>query len=239
MCRLIGVTGSLHTLRSGVEGVFAGDDYTAAIAKAGGLPMVLPMMTEEGLILSLAERLDGLLLTGGVDLDPSYFGEEPIRQLGEVSPVRDEMEWKLTGEFLKRDKPIFAICRGMQILNAVAGGKLYQDLAAQKAPVLQHMQHAPRWHASHEIAIAPGTKLAEILQTERIRVNSFHHQAVKKVAPGFVVSAAARDGVTEAIESLEHRFALGVQWHPENMWQRYPVFYSLFQRFVEMCGKAE
>lgn len=236
MRKLIGVTGSVFSNRSGVDGIFAGDDYTAAIAEAGALPLVLPMGLQGEAVESLADQLDGLLLTGGVDLDPAYFGEEPIPQLGEVSPVRDEMEWQLTEAFLARDKPIFAICRGIQIVNAVAGGTLYQDLHAQKRGVLQHTQRAPRWHASHEVMLAAGSKLAAIFGTERIRVNSFHHQAIREAAPGFLVTAVAQDGVIEAVESVRHRYVVGVQWHPENMWRRQPIVHKLFQTFVDHCG---
>lgn len=235
MRKMIGVTGSVYTTRSGVDGVFAGDDYTAGIAEAGALPVVLPVGLEDEAIEALADQLDGLLLTGGVDLDPAYFEEEPIPQLGEVSPARDALEWKLTQVFLARDKPIFAICRGLQVLNAVAGGTLYQDLHAQKRKILQHTQLAPRWHASHEVTLTPGSKLQAIFGTDRIRVNSFHHQAVHKVAPGFIETAVAQDGVIEAIESLHHRYAVGVQWHPENMWRRQPIFHKLFQTFIDNC----
>jgi putative glutamine amidotransferase len=232
---MIGLSSSVYQLRSGVEGIFAGDNYTSAIEKAGAVPFVLPMLTDESAIRAVAEQLDGLLLTGGVDLDPVYFGEMPIVQLGEVSPIRDEMEWTLTAEFLKRDKPIFAICRGIQILNAVAGGTLYQDLAAQKRNVIQHSQKAPRWHASHEVLLTEGSKLRQMFDSDSIRVNSFHHQAVKVAADGFIVSGIAPDGVIEAIESTVHRYAVGVQWHPENMWERHPKFHKLFQTFVDNC----
>lgn len=237
MTSMIGLTGSLYTMKSGAEGVFVGDDYTAGVAAAGGLPVVLPFMTGDKALADFVDRLDGLLLTGGVDIDPSYFGEEPIPQLGEVSPIRDEMEWKLTQEFLKKNKPIFAICRGIQVLNAVAGGTLYQDLGAQKRNVMQHSQKAPRWHASHEVLLTAGTKLQGIFEADRIRVNSYHHQAVKNTAPGFVVSATAQDGIIEAIESIDHRYVVGVQWHPENMWRRNPEFHKLFKTFVENCEK--
>lgn len=235
MRKLIGISSSVYTTRSGVEGIFAGDDYTAAIVQAGGLPMVLPMIEDDGAVADLADQLDGLLLTGGVDVDPSFFGEEPVPQLGEVSPVRDAMELKLTKEFLSRNKPVFGICRGMQVLNVAAGGSLYQDLAAQKKRVIQHTQRAPRWHASHEAAVLAKTKLREIFQSEKIRINSFHHQAVKEVADGFIVSATAQDGVIEAIESKQHRYVVAVQWHPENMWRKDPMFFRLFKTFVEHC----
>lgn len=235
MGKMIGVTGSVYTTRLGVDGIFAGEDYTAGIAEAGALPVVLPIGLEDEAIEAMADQLDGLLLTGGVDLDPAYFEEEPIPQLGEVSPARDALEWKLTQAFLARDKPIFAICRGLQVLNAVAGGTLYQDLYAQKRKILQHSQQAPRWHASHEVTLTPGSKLQAIFGTDRIRVNSFHHQAVHKVAPGFIETAVAQDGVIEAIESLQHRYAVGVQWHPENMWRRQPIVHKLFQTFVDNC----
>lgn len=235
MPKMIGLSSSVYQLKSGTEGIFAGDDYTSAIEKAGALPLVLPMLTDESAIRAVADQLDGLLLTGGVDLDPAYFGEAPITQLGEVSPIRDEMEWLLTAEFLKRDKPIFAICRGIQMLNAAAGGTLYQDLAAQKRKVIQHSQKAPRWHASHEVKLTEGSKLRQMFDAPFIRVNSFHHQAVKEVADGFIVSAVAPDGVIEAIESTEHHYVVGVQWHPECMWKRFPIFHKLFQTFVDNC----
>ncbi|MBX6395573.1 MAG: gamma-glutamyl-gamma-aminobutyrate hydrolase family protein, partial [Alicyclobacillaceae bacterium] len=177
------------------------------------------------------------MLTGGVDVDPAFFGEEPSRGLGEVCPQRDTFEMALVEEAFLRNVPVLAICRGMQVMNVVAGGTLIQDLGSQGRGNLQHRQKAPRWHGSHRIEVVPGSKLAAILGAEELRVNSFHHQAVKDVAPGMQVSATSSDGVVEAIESSLHRFAVGVQWHPENMWRRDPVQFRLFEALVRAAAE--
>ncbi|GIM46283.1 gamma-glutamyl-gamma-aminobutyrate hydrolase [Collibacillus ludicampi] len=238
MRKRVGLTGLLHHLNPDVKGVFVGEGYTSALAKAGVLPLVIPYLYEEDEIHALAENLDGLVLTGGEDVDPTRFGEEPLPGLGEVSPERDDLEYRLVRAFMERDKPILGICRGMQVLNAALGGTLWQDLSRQKKRVLQHRQNAPRWHLSHHVFVYEGTRLASILGSSEIKVNSFHHQAVKDVAPGFIVSAVSADGVIEAFESREHRFILGVQWHPENLWRKHPLFYSLFSAFVDAVQQS-
>jgi putative glutamine amidotransferase len=233
MWKRVGITGHYHYLNREVAGVFVGEGYTSAIAQAGALPFVIPFLQEEGLIAALAEELDGLLLTGGEDVDPTRFGEEPSPGLGEVSPERDELEYRLIHAFMQKGKPILGICRGMQVLNTALGGTVWQDLSRAKKRVLQHRQNAPRWHLSHHVYIYEETRLAGILGSGERKVNSFHHQAVKEVAPGFIVSAVSADGVIEAMESRDHRFVLGVQWHPENLWRRHPTFTALFQAFVD------
>jgi putative glutamine amidotransferase len=215
--------------------------YARSIYRAGGIPVLIPPARDEAgeeAVAEVLDRVDGLLIPGGVDVDPSYFGEAPHPGLGRVSPDRDALEIPLLRAALRRGTPILAICRGIQVLNVAAGGSLYQDLAQQVPGAIQHRQNAPRWHASHLVTLAGDSRLAGILGGESAAVNSFHHQAVKRLAPGFVVSAAAPDGVIEAIECPDHPFCLGVQWHPEGMWQRQPVMLELFSALVRAAAAA-
>jgi len=215
-------------------------DYLDAITSSGGVPIVLANLNDED-IQSIALLLDGLLLTGGGDVDPTLFFEEPIPHLGNVSPERDNFEIALTQTMLKLNKPILGICRGIQILNIAAGGNIYQDIYSQfDKPLLQHTQLAPRHHASHFIQIEKATKLHEILESDLVKVNSFHHQAVKKIPKPFEICAIANDGLIEAIESKEHDFVLGIQWHPEGMFKKNDSSsVSIFQAFIKACQKKE
>jgi putative glutamine amidotransferase len=209
-------------------------DYFAAVMEAGGLPFAVPFAGSQPVVAKIVSSLDGLLLTGGADIDPAYYGEVPSPQLKKIDPKRDRFESLLVREALKRDLPILAICRGTHMLNVAAGGTLHQDLpAAAAGMVLQHYQLAPRDHASHTVTPHENTLLRNIVGEETIKVNSFHHQAVKNPAPGFLMSAHASDGVTEAIESGQHRFVLGMQWHPAEMTKSDPKARRIFQAFVK------
>ncbi|MFO8059523.1 MAG: gamma-glutamyl-gamma-aminobutyrate hydrolase family protein [Bacillota bacterium] len=214
-------------------------NYASAVRRAGGIPWVLPVFSpgevDGELTAHYLDRLDGLLLSGGVDLDPAHFGGQPHRGLGQVSPERDEIELSLAWAALERDMPLLAICRGIQVLNAAAGGTLIQDVSSQVEESIQHQQRAPRWHASHRVVVEEDSRVARVLELREpsLAVNSFHHQAVEEVAPGFTVCARASDGVVEAIEGREHFFAVGVQWHPEMMYERHPVMLGLFRGLVD------
>ncbi len=233
---VIGITPSLQD-----ESVMLHRDLTHAVFKAGGIPVILPYPRfhahgpRQYDIEGLTERVDGLLLSGGGDIDPTLFGEEPLPGLGQITPDRDRMEIELIQHFMEKDLPVFAICRGCQILNIAAGGTMFQDLYRQRRRLLQHFQHAPRHHASHFITIQTNTLLHTITGLDVYKVNSFHHQAVKDPAPDFIASATSRDGVIEAVESRRHRFVLGVQWHPENMTETDEMAQNLFEKFVEAC----
>lgn len=217
---------------------FLGKMYVEAVEAGGGIPVLLAPPGDSGSLDRLTKAVDGLVLSGGTDMDPVYFGEEPISGVGEICPERDAFELALAGAALASDIPLFGICRGMQVINIAAGGDIYQDINSQLGnPLFKHFQQAPRWHPTHEIKVLPGTSLASILGSGPVRVNSYHHQAVRKVAPGFVVSARSADGVIEAVESPGHLFALGVQCHPEAMWQKHPVFLNLFNKLAEAAGK--
>lgn len=214
--------------------------YVRAVERAEGIPVVLPVQRPER-ASAILPVLHGLLLSGGGDIDPRLFGEEPRPGLGRIDPERDAWELALVRAALAAGLPLLAVCRGMQVLNVAAGGTLYQDIPRELPAALKHVQDAPRWHPTHSVRILPGSRLAALLGLTQengieVPVNSFHHQAVRQVAPGLQAVAIARDGVIEAIEAVGDtgetgtpgRFVVGVQWHPEGMWERHPALLGLF-----------
>lgn len=231
---LIGVTASLLREPPQRNWVYNSADYFHAIQDAGGIPVLLPLISSDREAAEVLDRVDGLLLSGGGDMDPHYFGEEPHPQLGEITPERDIAELALTREALRRKLPIFGICRGHQVLAVAAGGTLHQDISARVPGAIKHQQQAPRWYPSHSVTVKPGTMLNALLGNS-FRVNSFHHQAVRSVPADWVVSATAPDGVIEALEHPGYRFVLSVQWHPESFVGRGDQFRRLFEAFLAAC----
>jgi putative glutamine amidotransferase len=209
------------------------DDYVRAVEKAGGLPVVLaPGRPEDA--ADLLNRVDGLLLTGGADVDPGLYGEDPHQTVTRVIPERDAFEIGLCREALLKDQALLAICRGHQVLNVATGGTLIQDIPSQVSGAKDHDPDTERWEMAHQVRILPRTRLREILERERIDVNSFHHQAVRDLGQGLVVSATSMaDGVVEGIEVPGRRLAVGVQWHPEAFWDRPQDFQPLFEALVK------
>lgn len=212
-------------------------DYTRAISDAGGLPLVIPPDLPGESLAPLLEILDGLLLSGGPDVDPVHFGEEPQPGMGRIDPERDRIELALARLALESGLPILGICRGAQVLNIAGGGDIFQDLPSRAEPVLRHVQPpTPMTYATHSIRVEGGTRLAAITGRHALRVNSWHHQAVRGVAPGFAVSATAEDGVVEAIELAGKPFVMGLQFHPESMAKGGShVAPLLFEAFVKSC----
>ncbi len=208
-------------------------NYINAVEHAGGTPILLPLIQTDSCIGDFLNLIDGLLLPGGVDVDPLLYGEEPQPKMGRINVGMDRVEMSLIPKILEMNMPVLGICRGIQMLNVAAGGTLYQDIQMSSNAILKHRQDAPRWYATHDIQVQKGSRLLDILGHSTIRVNSFHHQAVKEVAPDFVVSAVANDGIIEGIESTRHDFAIGVQCHPEGMWQNNPPTTNLFVAFIE------
>ncbi|MEK3933687.1 gamma-glutamyl-gamma-aminobutyrate hydrolase family protein [Sporosarcina sp. FSL W7-1349] len=231
---VIGLTSNMN-----VDGKHEIDpEYMAAILLAGGLPFIIPADVEQE-AEQAASLLDGLVLTGGKDIDPQCYGEEPHPKLGEVSPARDRMEIALVGQMKAADKPILGICRGIQLLNVAFGGDLFQDVEGQMdRPVLQHAQRAPRSHPSHTVKLESGSVLEEIVGEPLLQVNSFHHQSVKRVAASLRISAFSNDGIVEAIEGREGNFLLGVQWHPERLAVAGDApSLRIFNSFIQACAK--
>lgn len=209
--------------------------YVNSIVNAGGVPLLLPILPVD-CIDSLLTPLDGLVLTGGEDVNPLFYNELPDRCLGPVDHQRDVFELELTRRWLALGKPLLGICRGIQTLNVAAGGSLYQDLPSHLPNAMRHGNNGPRGNLSHEVLVEPGSLLSQLLEPQgSVLVNSIHHQAIKEVAEGFRVAAVAKDGVIEAIEAANGAPVLGVQWHPEEL--ACPLQYSLFRNFVKLCSQ--
>jgi putative glutamine amidotransferase len=195
-------------------------EYVKGVSEAGGVPVIIPPSVSLQAAEALLDGLDGLLLSGGPDLDPGYYGEEPIPELGTTIPEWDALEMALLRLALDREMPIFGICRGMQILNVALGGTLYQDVPSQLgADVLNHWQTTPKCQVTHEVEVQDDSYLAKITDRLTVEVNSYHHQGIKGPADVLTVAARCADGVIEALESrdISDRWMVGVQWHPEGM----------------------
>lgn len=193
---------------------FLPSEVVNAVVQAGGLPVILPTLPPDE---TMHDRCDALLLPGGPDPDPLWFGEEPLPGTGRISPQRDAWELFLCKWYLKERLPILGLCRGAQILNIALGGDIYQDLDSQYEGVLKHFQDAPDEYPTHTIRIEPGSLLHRCMGATSIVVNSWHHQAIRKLGDNVRATATALDGVIEAIEVQNQPYAVGVQWHPESM----------------------
>lgn len=211
--------------------------YVNAVRRAGGIPVVIPMTDNQEQIAAVLNAVDMVVMTGGEDVDPlSGYGEEPLRALGEVVPFRDKFDLMLIKSAVEKGLPLLGICRGEQMLNVAMGGSLIQDIPSQvKESYVKHRQSAPSSFATHTATVVKGSLLAQILGTENIVVNSFHHQAVKDIAPGFEVIATSKDGIVEAIAKKGCDNILGLQFHPEGLIQsaENENFLNIFKYFVQ------
>lgn len=244
---LIGVTTSevraaerVHEVPEGeprVREMALGLTYMRAVEAAGGLPMVIPPMDEEA-IEPLLDRIDGICLSGGPDLDPQHYGADPHAELGPTEPDLDRFELAVARRADARGMPILAICRGTQALNVIRGGVLHQHLP-EVSEEIPHRQQTPGTETSHPVRVTQGSRLAAALGYERelevadeLDVNSFHHQAIDRLGEGLEVTARAPDGTIEAVEDPSREFVIGVQWHAETLVHRaYEA--TLFRSFVE------
>jgi putative glutamine amidotransferase len=216
--------------------LFLSQRYNRAVLIAGGIPMVLPMIVPRRILKKALDRLDGILVTGGnFDINPILYGEKPLAPLREIKKQRTQFELELISLALERDLPILGVCGGQQAINVVLGGSLYQDIATQVPHALGHEQTTPKVKSSHSINILPRTKLHRIVGCKVLKVNTTHHQAVKNPGRGLITNATAEDGIIEGIESQNHSFVLGVQWHPEILMEGDLPQRKIFSSFISAC----
>jgi putative glutamine amidotransferase len=235
---LIGITTSV-TVDKVPERAYVNGTYIMAVQAAGGIPLLLtPHFTPE-VQAALWQRLDGVILTGGGDIEPARFGEPRHPSVDDVSPARDELELGLTRRAVTDDVPLFAICRGIQVLNVALGGSLVQDLPSEWPNALVHSQKAPRHEPAHPVKVmGEGTRLGRVLGSLEVEVNSMHHQAIKRLGDGLREVAWAPDGVIEGVEMAgDDRFVLGVQWHPEELVGHDQAARNLFAAIVDAARR--
>ncbi len=233
---LIGISAGREIGNEQFSKINVPEHYIKAILDAGGTPLILPPGLKSHQIKTLIKKIDGVLITGGGDIDPQYYQGLPHPKISGVDPQRDELEITLVLVADLAKKPCFGICRGHQIINVAFGGSLYTDITCQLPQASRHdwFPHIARDYTPHNITIDPQEKLKDYLGGLEVSVNSLHHQAIQDLAPDLVITALAPDGVIESVEKPDHPFLIGVQWHPEWMVGS-PAMKNLFDCFVEAC----
>lgn len=211
--------------------------YVHAVESAGGLPILIPMLDDLSELQELLPRLDGILFSGGIDLQPSLYGAPHHPAGDEADPKLDLFEMTIASWALEEDIPVLGVCRGMQMLNVLSGGTLYQDIPSQYPTTLSHSRRdKPRTELTHRVTLEAGTLIERILRVHQLSVNSLHHQAVKEPGRGIRISGYAEDGLPEFLEMPDKRFVVGIQGHPEELYGTVPIFARLFQAFVNACA---
>jgi putative glutamine amidotransferase len=214
--------------------------YYEAVAAAGGAPVLIPLLEDRDALRATYDACAGILIPGGVDMDPATYGESPHERLGRIDPDRDRVELQLARWAVADRKPLLGLCRGLQVINVAAGGTLFQDLDAQLPGAIRH-DYFPNYgfersHLAHDVAVAPSSRLRSLVDLEQLPVNSMHHQGVKQLGTGLVACARASDGLVEAVESANGHWLVGVQWHPEVFEADDPHTRDLFRGFVEAAS---
>ena len=231
MKKIIGIGGNLMFMSGGMfpgyGKAYVNQDYTASVESVGGVPLILPVTAEVDVVAAQLSAVDALIISGGWDVDPLLWGEEPHVKLGDTLPERDAFDLLLIREARRLGLPILGICRGIQILNVAAGGTLYQDMSEQPGSFVRHWQNVHPDKATHHVTMEKDSILHDILG-ERVVVNSFHHMAVHEPGKGYRVTARAADGTIEGMESTEESPVLAVQWHPEMMHRKSAGMQQLF-----------
>lgn len=216
-------------------------DYVQAVTNGGGVPLLIPLGLAEEDLLQIVERLDGLVLPGGGDIEPEYYNGSPHVKLRGIDPDRDRVEIYVAQQATRLKKPFLAICRGHQILNVALGGTMWEDLASQYPDAINHdfYDQGKRNDLPHSVNVFPDSRLATILGGGSIMVNSLHHQGVRNIAPELMVTAVAPDGLVEGLEVSGNPFGIGVQWHPENLIEDDPAMLALFESLVVASQNGE
>jgi putative glutamine amidotransferase len=230
---LIGITTYRTYNRSGNSQICVNEAYITSVAEAGGVPILIPLGLPKSELDALLQSLDGILFSGGGDVQPERYGSQPNQLVKNVDLDRDRVEVHLFGQARSRKLPFLGVCRGIQVINVGQGGSLYEDIQEQHPGSIRHQSPDawPRNRLAHSVKITPNSKLYQILGHDEIEVNSLHHQAIKQLAPGFKISAIGLDGIIEAIELTDYPYGIGVQWHPEWM-QAHLEMRELFQSFI-------
>ena len=206
--------------------------YLNGIEQAGGIPFIFPLGADEEDAVRLCGLCDGFLFTGGHDVSPALYGEEPVNDTIAPCAARDALEAIVLRQALRQDKPLLGICRGIQFLNAALGGTLYQDLPSQHPSSVNHHMRPPYDRAAHRVRLVGGSPLQKLLGVSDLGVNSYHHQAVRELAPGLRAMAESEDGLVEAVYLPSHTFAWAVQWHPEFSYKTDAASRAIFEAFV-------
>lgn len=242
---IIGISSSIIKDNSGLfanyERVYVNKDYIESIITNGAIPLIIPITLDIYTLETLVNTVDAIILSGGHDVFPYNYGCEPQPKLGEVFPLRDEYDMKLIELAKKRNIPILGVCRGLQILNVYEGGSLYQDLSYRDKPTLKHSQQNAPTQVTHKIKISKNSMMESIFNEDEIFVNSFHHQAIDRLADSFVATSYASDGIIESIEHKTHKNIFAVQWHPEMLYLSEPKMNKIFKKFISLAmeGKNE
>lgn len=234
---IIGISGSIIIDSSGnfpgYRRSYVNEDYVKSVIKNGGIPYIIPMNSDEDVVREQVANVDGLILSGGHDVTPKFYNQEPHKSLGGILPERDVFDFNLVRFAVEKNIPILGICRGFQILNVYFGGTLHQDINLKEKTFIKHNQVNFPSMVSHSVDLMDNTKLKEMFNEDCIMVNSFHHQIIDKVAGDFVTSAISKDGVVEAIENQNYKYMLGVQWHPEMLHDSYEKMNLLFSELIK------
>lgn len=235
---LIGIAGSVLLTKYGSsEGYrrsYVNEDYVQSVLQNGGIPVIIPVVDSLEAVDAYIDQIDALILSGGHDVTPQYYGEEPKPKIGQTWELRDWFESSLLEKALEKKMPVLGICRGLQIMNVFHGGSLWQDLTYMENIEVRHMQGNMPDQTTHLVDVEEGSKLYEMMGREKyVMVNTYHHQAVRELGEGFRVTATSADGVVEAIENDDYPFYVGVQWHPEMLHQSVPIMNNLFSGLIE------
>jgi putative glutamine amidotransferase len=213
--------------------------YSHAIEQAGGIPILIPFFQDMTALETLLARLDGILLSGGVDIHPERYSEEPHPRLRKTSHELDEFELTLAHMALQEDMPVLGVCRGMQLLNVALGGTLYQDIDSLYPESVDHCrQDLPRNTLIHDVFVEAGSRMEKVLGSRRVGVNSLHHQAIKMPGKGVHISGRAEDGIAELMEVPSYSFVLATQCHPEEIYMKENAYANLFSAFVQACNNT-
>lgn len=219
---------------SAVEKTFVNSSYINAIIRSGGVPIIIPVNTDENNIKEQVKLCDGILITGGIDINPLLYKEEPSKEMGSFNPDIDEFDMIAINLAMKNETPILGICRGIQVINVALGGTLYQDLSLKEGCYIKHMQESKKYVGTHSIKIVENSILHDILGTDTI-VNSYHHQCIKEVGKNLEPIAYSKDGIIEAIQMKDKKFVVGVEWHPELMIDYDEKMLNIFKKFINAC----